>query len=278
MADAALNATLGEVADELYALPPAEFTAARNAAAKAAKQHKQSELAAAIGALPKPSTSAWVVNQLVRRHPEDVEALLELGEDLRAAEQARDPDRIRSLSRERNLRVPALTRQARALSTELGQPVSDAVENEISNTLTAALATPDFGAAVRSGRLTRPLLWAGFGDMPTLAGLVAGPAQPAHKVRTATRRPNGAADDAADDAAEVAAREAERAEAERAEAERAERELAEAREAAAEADRRVEELTATVEGLTQQVEAAKRQLSEARKDAKRAAAHLRGLA
>ena len=168
---------LGQIADELYGLPPAEFTAARNAAAKTAKANKQPELAAAITALPKPSTSAWVVNQLVRRHPDDVDALLELGDDLRAAEQARDADRIRSLSRERNLRVPALTRQARAVSEELGQAVSGAVETEIDNTLTAALATPDFGAAVRSGRLTKALLWAGFGEMPALASIVAVPSQ-----------------------------------------------------------------------------------------------------
>jgi hypothetical protein len=198
-----------------------------------------------------------VVNQLVRRHPDDVDALLELGDDLRAAEQARDADRIRSLSRERNLRVPALTRQATALSEELGQAVSGAVETEISNTLTAALATPDFAAAVRSGRLTKALLWAGFGEMPALATLVAVPSPKAPP--------------------SAAARAAERAEAERAEAERLERELAEAQEAAAAAERRVEELAATVEDLTQQLDSAKRALTEAKRAAKEAAAHVREL-
>ena len=263
---------LGDVADELYGLPPAEFTAARNAAAKAAKANKQTELAAAITALPKPSTAAWVANQLVRRHPDDVDALLELGDDLRAAEKARDADRIRSLSRERNLRVPALTRQAKALSEELGQAVSDAVETEISNTLTAALATADFGAAVRSGRLTKALLWAGFGEMPPLATLVAVPT-----TKAAPSKPRGKTgeDDAA---AAAAAREAERADAERAEVERRERELTEAQEAAAAAERRVEELAATVEDLTLRLDRAKRQLTEAKREAKQAAAHLRDLA
>lgn len=263
---------LGEIADELYGLPPAEFTTARNAAAKAAKANKRAELAAAITALPKPSTSAWVVNQLVRRHPDDVDALLELGDDLRAAEQARDPDRIRSLSRERNLRVPALTRQAKALSEELGQAVSGAVETEINNTLTAALATSDFGAAVRSGRLTKALLWAGFGEMPALASLVAVPTPEAAAPRTRGKTKDDGA------AAAAAAREAERAAAERAEAERRERELAEAQEAAATAESRVEELAAAVEDLTQQLEWTKRQLTEAKREAKKAAAHVRDLA
>lgn len=248
---------LGEIADELYGLPAADFTAARNAAAKAAKAAKERDLAAGITALPRPSTSAWVVNQLVRRHPADVDALLELGEDMRAAEHARDADRIRSLSRERNLRVPALARQARALSEELGQPVSDAVAQEIESTLTAALATEDFGTAVRSGQLTKPLVWAGFGEMPALATLVA---VPTPKTKAGK---SSAADRAA---AEEAAREAERAE-----AEQRERELAAATEAAAEAERRVEELTATVEDLTSQLEWAKQRVKEAQQEAKEAA-------
>lgn len=261
---------LGDIADELYGLPPAEFTAARNAAAKAAKANKQTDLAAAVTALPKPSTSAWVVNQLVRRHPDDVDALLELGDDLRAAEQARDADRIRSLSRERNLRVPALTRQAKALSEELGQAVSDAVETEISNTLTAALATADFGAAVRSGRLTKALLWAGFGEMPELATLVAVPSP-----KAAPSKARGKA--RGDDAEAAAAREAERAAAERA-AEARERELTEAQEAAAAAQQRVEELAAAVEDLARQLDQAKRQLTEAKREARTTAARVRELA
>ena len=264
---------LGAVADELYGLPASDFTAARNAAAKAAKAAKQSELAADITALPKPSTSAWVVNQLVRQHPGDVDALLELGDDLRSAERARDPDRIRSLSRERNLRVPALAKQARALSEELGQTVSGAVADEIETTLTAALATEEFGAAVRSGRLTKALVWAGFGEMPALATLVAVPAapkapseaKPAGRTAKASPKDRAAEKAAAKAAAEEAAREEER----RAAQER-EHELAEATEAAAESDRRVAELTATVEDLTAQLDWAKKQLTGAKREAKEA--------
>ncbi len=274
---------LGAVADELYGLPASDFTAARNAAAKAAKSAKQSDLAADITALPKPSTSAWVVNQLVRQHPQDVDALLELGDDLRAAERARDPDRIRSLSRERNLRVPALAKQARALAEELGQSVSAAVADEIETTLTAALATEEFGTAVRSGRLTRALVWAGFGEMPALATLVAVPtpeagqkaapkaeSKPESKPETGSGK-SSAKDRAAAKAAVKAAAEEAAREAERLEAEERERELAEATETAGEADRRVDELTATVEDLMSQLDWAKKQLTAAKKEAKEAA-------
>jgi DNA repair exonuclease SbcCD ATPase subunit len=265
---------LGAVADELYGLPAADFTAARNAAAKTAKSEGDRDLAARIAALPKPSTAAWVVNQLVRRHPDDVDALLELGADMRAAERARDADRIRSLSRERNLRVPALARQARAVADEAGQAVSDAVETEIENTLTAALATEDFGAAVRSGRLTKALVWAGFGEMPELGTLVAVPSRPAAGAKATAKDTAGqTGDDTAERerlAAEEAAREA---------AEQRARDLAEAEEAAAAADERVAELTAAVEDLTRQLQWAKERLTEAKREAKGAAkrvAELRG--
>lgn len=254
---------LHEVADELYGLPAAEFTAARNAAAKAAKAAQERDLAARITGLPRPSASAWVVNQLVRRHPADVTALLELGEDMRAAEHARDADRIRSLSRERNLRVPALAKQARALSEELGQPVSDAVAQEIESTLTAALATTDFGAAVRSGQLTKALVWAGFGEMPALATLVAVPTPKAPVKAGGT-----------DDRAAAEAREAERVAAEQAERER---ELAEATEADEAATARLAELAATVKDLTQQLDWARKQVTEAEKDAKAASRRVKEL-
>lgn len=245
---------LGAVADELYGLPAAEFTAARNAAAKSAKSAGDKDLATRITALPKPSTAAWVVNQLVRRHAGDVDELLELGADMRAAEHARDADRIRSLSRERNLRVPALARQAKTLSQELGQAVSDSVEGEIENTLTAALATEDFGIAVRSGRLTKALLWAGFGEMPALATLVAVPDLPA-KTRTTAKDAKAEAEEAARRAAEE---------------ERA-RELAEAEEAAAQAKARVEELAAVADDLAEQLKWARERVDEAKRDAKAAA-------
>lgn len=165
---------LGAVADELYALPAGEFTAARNARAKAAKAAGERDLAAAITALPRPSTAAWALNQLVRRTGPDVEALLQLGAQMRAAHAALDGDRIRALGQQRHRQVAALVRQARALGAELGQPVSDAVEREIDGTLAAGVITVEAGEALRSGRLTKALSYAGFGEVE-LTGAVAVP-------------------------------------------------------------------------------------------------------
>ena len=61
--------SIDDVAQELYALVPEEFTAARNARAKEAKAAGDAELAAQVQALRKPTAGAWLLNQLVRRTP-----------------------------------------------------------------------------------------------------------------------------------------------------------------------------------------------------------------
>ena len=69
--------------DALFKLPLAEFTSARNALAAQLKKDGRQAEASEVKALPKPSASAWVVNQLYWRHRELFERLIETGEQLR---------------------------------------------------------------------------------------------------------------------------------------------------------------------------------------------------
>ena len=75
------------VADDLYALPPGEFTRARDERAKALRKEGKREEADAVKALRKPTVAAWALNQLARRRAKDVERLLTAGEKLRAAQE-----------------------------------------------------------------------------------------------------------------------------------------------------------------------------------------------
>ena len=59
-------AELLEIADELYGLPLAEFTPARDARAK---ELKGTDLAPRVKALRKPSTAAWARRSVGRRWP-----------------------------------------------------------------------------------------------------------------------------------------------------------------------------------------------------------------
>lgn len=148
---------LESVADELYSLPRQEFTAARNAAARQAREQGHRELTEQIGALRRPSTAAWLANQLAREHPEQVRALMELGDGLREAQRRLQGEQLRRLSRQRHELVHAIVRQVGALARTAGQPVSDAVTRELVNTFTAAVNSSAAAQTLAGGRLTAAL-------------------------------------------------------------------------------------------------------------------------
>jgi hypothetical protein len=157
---------VGEAADELYGLAPAEFTAARDERVRAARAAGNRRLAAALGRLRRPTVSAYVLNLLVRDQPEVGEQLVALGEELRRAQQELSGSALRQLATQRQQLVGALVRSARKIATAHGQPVSQAVVYELEQTLHAALADPDVAAEVGSGRLTKAATRTGFDATP----------------------------------------------------------------------------------------------------------------
>lgn len=148
---------LRSAAEALYALPLPHFTAERSALVRAARDRGDRDLAARIGAMTKPTTSAWLVNVLARERRDDLQALLAL-----AAETARaqaDGDRA-ALRATRGKRRDLLTRIAATTADraeQAGQRVGPGVLDEFQQTLQAALANQDAAAAVRSGMLVRAL-------------------------------------------------------------------------------------------------------------------------
>jgi hypothetical protein len=152
------------VADELYGLPPAEFTPARDARAKALKG-EDADLAKRVKALHKPATAAWVVNLLVRREAGQVEQVLRVGEALREAQATLAGEELRALTRQRRQLTAAVTSRARALAAEHGLRVTSAVSDQVEATLTAAMLVADCAAAVRSGMLVSPITATGVGDV-----------------------------------------------------------------------------------------------------------------
>ncbi|MDD9205173.1 transposase, partial [Georgenia sp. 10Sc9-8] len=90
-----------DVASELYGLRPTEFTQARNERARKLRADGDRDLARAVTALRKPSVAAWTVNMIVRHMAERVEDLLELGAQLRAAQDNLDATQLRELNKQR---------------------------------------------------------------------------------------------------------------------------------------------------------------------------------
>lgn len=148
---------LDTVADELYGLRPEDFVAARDRRALDARKAGDQALAKEIGALRRPSLAAWVGNLLVRRQPEEVQPLLELGEELRRAHRELDGPQLRRLVRRQGEVIGGLGRQARRLAAEAGRPVGEGVQREVEETLHAVLADPEAAREWAAGRLVKPL-------------------------------------------------------------------------------------------------------------------------
>jgi len=275
----ALN--LAQVADELYGLPPSAFREARDERAGQARAAGDRDLADAIRKLRRPTVSAWLVNRLAREAPGQVDELLELGESLREAQQALAGDRLRELSTQRRRLVTGLVQEARRLAEQAGQPFSASAEREVQDTLEAALADPAVADAVRSGRLTTALSYAGLGAVD-VDGAVAVWPEPAEQPRRAApagdrerearrpaaskRRPRDAGTAPGDreeaKAAERARREAEAAERAQREAEAAERNRQEAAEDVREAQASLDEAEREVTSAREQHEARQRRIDE----------------
>jgi chromosome segregation ATPase len=145
------------VADELYGLPLDEFTAARNAYVKQARQSGERDAAASIQALAKPSAAAGLANQLVRQHRAELAPLLELGASLRAATASLSGPELRTLGQQQHRLISALVAQARSTAAADGRTVNADQARGLEETLHAALADESAGDQLLTGRLTETL-------------------------------------------------------------------------------------------------------------------------
>jgi hypothetical protein len=291
---------LDAVADELYAVPPDEFVAVRKQRQEDARAAGNRTLAREIGALPKPTAAAWVCNLLGREQRAEIEGLVELGDLLRQAQESLAGDQLRVLDRQRSQLLTALTRQAAALARENGMRVGGTVETQVADTLRAAMADPEAGAALLSGRLTGAMSYSGLGTTGSRPVLRLVPARPEREVTGGRSRSGTAAarrrrDEDARRAAEEEARRREE-EARREAEERRRRELEEARRAAEEAtavaaeavaaaeeerhrvddlDARRADLQARVEELTDELARTEEEAARTAEELKRAERHRR---
>jgi hypothetical protein len=150
--------------DNLYAALPAEFTRARNDLAQRLKQAGQVEAAERVKQLRKPTVALWAVNQLARRHPDDVRALLDAGERLRVAQQAAlrgESQELRTATAEERKILHGLTQQAAELLRETGHSPDT---KRIADTLRAAAVDESGRELLHRGRLSEELEASGFGS------------------------------------------------------------------------------------------------------------------
>ena len=151
--------TPDEVAARLYGLELAEFTPARDEAAKALRTEKRRDEAAEVAALRKPSTAAWIVNRLAREHADAVAELLAAGDALRQAQDKATAGkdrrgRLREAGERERHALDALMAAAKPLRPD-GRAPSEAVLERVRATLRAAATDADVRAGIAAGRLVR---------------------------------------------------------------------------------------------------------------------------
>jgi len=156
---------LDEAVNQLYELQPEDFLDARRQLALTTKAGGEPGLAKAVGSVRKPTAAAWAINQLTRRQPEQVERLLALATSLHDAQERVDGAALKQLGRERTKLVDELVQACARRAKEAGGSLSTAMANQVRETFVAALASAAATEAVASGRLTRALSYAGFGDV-----------------------------------------------------------------------------------------------------------------
>lgn len=175
--------------DELYELPPEQFTAARDALARAARAGGDRDRAGEVAALRRPTVAAWLLNQLARQRADEVGQFVALGAELREATAALDAhsagDLLRELSTERRRLVRALVDQARGLAGQQGRRVTEDVLRSVEETLHAALADAEVASRLRAGRLTTAISRTGFAPATERAAVE--PPAPAPRRRTRGR-------------------------------------------------------------------------------------------
>ena len=161
--------------DDLFKLPPGEFTAARNALVTQLKKAGRADDAADVKALSKPPVPAWAVNQLFWRHRKPFDHLLSAGERFRKAQASQLAGKgtdLRPPLEERREALAQLTKLAAKVLQDSGHPATPDVMRRVATTLEALATYGSHPDAPRAGRLTDDIDPPGF---EALAALVPGP-------------------------------------------------------------------------------------------------------
>jgi hypothetical protein len=155
-----------EELNRLFHGPLEEFTASRNELAKSLRTGGDPDAADWVKGLRKPTRAAWLVNQLSVRKADQVGRLLEVGAELRAAQEemlagSPDRDKLRAAANSEQQTIAALVGTAEAIGREHG--VGEQILTRVGETLQAASSDPEVAAAIEQGRLVREQRAAGVG-------------------------------------------------------------------------------------------------------------------
>lgn len=156
---------LKDEVDDLFKLPLAEFTDARNALAKRLKQSGRADDANLVKTLTKPSVSAWTVNQLYWNHRVAFDRLLAAGQRFHKAQASGLAGKVADLRGSLDARREALLRLselAESLLSDAGHSPSPDTIRRVTTTLEAVSAHASASDGPTLGRLSQDVDPPGF--------------------------------------------------------------------------------------------------------------------
>jgi hypothetical protein len=253
----------------LFEVPPAEFTAARNALVRELRDAGKADEAKEVAALRRPAATLWIANQLGPRHRAQVEELIEATRKLEKVQAAAGGD-LREAMQEQRSALQKVMEKVDALARQIEARVTPELQRRVQTTVTSAAASDP--EALVEGTLERELEASGFGDLLGKA--------PAARTHAAVHHaPPARADKGTGKAAKKAAKAAEKraeAAAARARADR-QRALQKAEKRAAQLDRRARVLEKRATEARAAADRAGTQAADARSRADAAASEALGL-
>ena len=126
------------------------------------KKDGDTEAAAEVAALKKPSISAWIVNQLARSAQLELQRLVKAGEEIEQAQRRSiSGDVSGGFADARKEEAAAITR-LRTAAKKVSPTASAAILDRVANTLRAGSATSEGRERLKRGRLTEDLEPPGF--------------------------------------------------------------------------------------------------------------------
>jgi hypothetical protein len=143
-----------DVLAELFGATRDDFLTIRKERAAEAKADGDRDLAQRITALRKPTVAAWLVNQVMRRYPEDADALTDVARSLGDAQRQGAGDDLRAAGKRRRELLLRLERRVRDLAADTGTNLSADAVSRIDTMFQAALVDENALAQVVAGTLS----------------------------------------------------------------------------------------------------------------------------
>src|SRR4029450_14014818 len=141
-----------------------------------------------VKALRKPSVSAWMINQLARRHPQEMKALVKAGDDPRKGQRGpvggRAPEKLLEATRSHRDRLDDLTSLARHELDAGGQTLQ-----RVAQTLRAGPIEQQAAEAPLAGPLATGVEQAGCGPLLSEVPLPAPSRARSAKAKAAPAKP-----------------------------------------------------------------------------------------